>query len=471
VFYRLVLTEPKKVTLTAQLSPTSWNTYVALSTTCGDASTELGCANGTTATLTRNFLDAGTYFIAVDADTENPFTLNVRLDPPIYPPANDRCPGTNISGGGLFTGTMVDTYRDYPPSCSTASLSDVVYEFTTTAPQDVSVLVTPLGAAATYVATLRTTCDDRATEMICRSGNPAQFTRRGLAAGTYYIIVSGPTAAPANRFVLQLTIDPATPVPGNDICSGATDVSAGGTFAGSTSACADDYAPSCGASTTYPDIVYNLTLASPQDVTLDLSSAAPTSYLDLRSGTCGIGMTSLRCVSGAGGHVFNRSVPAGTYWILVDTSIEASTSLDVTLAPPTTACGSAAAVNIDYTAGSTFTTTLTGTTVGRPSDFVPGCRTTSTAPDVPYRINVPVRSSFSAEVTSAGWDTVMHMRSVCETATTEIACDDDGGACSLCSRVPTTGTLTLEPGSYTLILDGYYTGSGPYTISVTATRL
>jgi hypothetical protein len=36
--------------------------------------------------------------------------------------------------------------------------------------------------------------------------------------------------------------------------------------------------------------------------------------------------------------------------------------------------------------------------------------------------------------------------------------------------VPLSGTLTLEAGTYTIIVDGY-SGSGAFTINVTATRL
>ncbi|MBI5491003.1 MAG: putative metal-binding motif-containing protein [Deltaproteobacteria bacterium] len=469
VFYRLVLTEPKKITITAALTPSSYYTYVSLMTTCGDAGSELACAGGYAPTITRNFLDAGTYYIAVDGDQENPFSLNVLLEAPIYPPANDRCPGTEISGGGLFVGTLADTYRDYPPSCSTLSLSDVVYSFTTTEAQDVTVEVTPVGSSTTYVAALRTTCNDAGTEIACRSGNPARFTRRSVAAGTYYVVVSGPTTAPGNQFLLQLTLAPPTPVPPNDLCLGAIDVSAGGSFVGSTSACSDDYVPTCGTAAAYPDIVYNLTLTSPHDVSLALTSSSSLNYLDLRSGACGTGSTSLRCASGAAPTSFNRNVPAGSYWVLVDTSVEANTTLDVTVGPPTTACDGAATITVDYTSGSTYNTSVSGSTSGRPADFGATCAGLAAGPDVPYALVIPVRSTVTAEVTASSYDTALHIRSRCDDPSSEIACDDDGGSCSVCSML---SGLTLEAGTYYLIMDTFSSGTGgTYTLSVTATRL
>ena len=469
VFYRLVLTEPHKITITAALTPTSYSTYVSLMTECGDVRTEIACGSGYTATITRNFLDAGTYYIAVDGNTESPFSLNVLLEAPIYPPANDRCPGTEISGGGMFVGTLTDTYRDYPPTCSTTSLSDVVYSFTLAEPHDVTVEVTPVGSSTTYVAALRTTCSDVATEIACRSGNPARFTRRSLGAGTYYIVVSGPTTSPGSSFLLQLTIGAPTPVPPNDLCLGAIDVSAGGSFVGSTSACSDDYVPTCGTAAAYPDIVYNLVLASPADVTLALTSTSALNYLDLRSGSCGTGSTSMRCANGAAPGLFSRNIPAGSYWILVDTSVEANTTLDVTVGPPTTACDGATTITVAYGAGTTFSSSVSGTTAGRPTDFGATCAGSAAGPDVPYALVIPVRSSVTAEVTASSYDTALHIRSLCDVATSEIACDDDGGSCSVCSRL---SAMTLEAGTYYLIMDTFSSCTGgTYTLRVDATRL
>ena len=478
VFYRLVLTEPHRITITASLTPTTYSTYVSLMTTCGEVSTEIACASGSTATITRNFLDAGTYYIAVDANSTNPFTLSVRLEPPIYPPANDRCSGAiNVSGGGMFVGTMVDTYRDYPPSCSTTTtLSDVVYYFTTTAPQDVTVSVSPIGASATYVAAMRTTCDSAATEIGCRSGNPAQFTRRSLAAGTYYIIVSGPTTSPGNQFLLTVTIAAPTPVPPGDVCSTAVDISAGGTFTGTTVACSDDYVPSCGTTAAYVDSVYRFTLATPRDVTLALTSAAPTNYLDLRSGACG-GGTAVRCVSAAAPSVFNRNIPAGDYWVLIDTSVETAHTLTATFGPPTTACDGAPLINVDYTSSSTFTYTYSGTTAGRPADFVPVSCVSGTGPDMAFRLVVPVRSAVTVTSTTTDFDGALYMRSSCDVASSQIDCDDDcGGTRASClpstmSSPTGTGSLTLEAGTYYIIQDAYSTSSGTFTLNVTATRL
>jgi hypothetical protein len=479
VFYRLVLTAPKRINISLTMNPTtSYYTYVALMTTCGDRTTEVACATGYTAAISRNFLDAGTYYIAVDSNLESAFTLTVTLSDPIYPPANDRCSGAiNVSGGGLFVGNLADTYRDYPPSCSTLTLTDVVYSFTTVAPQDVTVEVTPIGASTTYAVAMRSTCDDRGTEMICRAGNPATFARRSLPAGTYYLIVSGPATGTGNRFLLSLSINAPTPVPPGDLCATAPDISAGGTFTSSTLGFGDDYAAVCGSTATYADLVYRITLAAPADLALTLTSSATTNYLDLRRGACGVGTVTMGCMSGAAPAVSARGLPAGDYWVLVDTSVEANTSLNVVFSaatPPSAACVAATPINVDYTSGSTFTYNHTGTTAGGTNNFTPvTCSTSSSAADAVYALNVPVRSSVSvrSDTTAGAYDGALYMRSLCDTPRSEFLCNDDCGSTRASCLPSDGGTVTLEPGTYYIVQDGYTSGTGAYTLTVSATRL
>ncbi len=74
-------------------------------------------------------------------------------------------------------------------------------------------------------------------------------------------------------------------------------------------------------------------------------------------------------------------------------------------------------------------------------------------------------ATVTAEITSATFDTVLHLRSICADPLTEIACDDDGAG-SLLSRL----TVSLAAGTYYLIVDGYGSSSmGTYTMRVTIT--
>jgi hypothetical protein len=81
---------------------------------------------------------------------------------------------------------------------------------------------------------------------------------------------------------------------------------------------------------------------------------------------------------------------------------------------------------------------------------------------VAVRVDRPLHVTF--EVTSAGHDTVLAVRSACADPSTEVACDDDGGA-MLLSRV----TVNLAPGTWWLLVDGFGAGVGSaVTIAVTA---
>ena len=112
--------------------------------------------------------------------------------------------------------------------------------------------------------------------------------------------------------------------------------------------------------------------------------------------------------------------------------------------------------------------TCSATTAGRLDEFDPGC-IYGAYPDYPYQLVLPVRSAVSVATDTTTYDGSLHMRSACDLPSSEIGCNDDCGSTRR-SCVPASGTLTLEAGTYTIIVDGY-SGSGDFTITVTATRL
>jgi hypothetical protein len=192
-FYTFTITEPRKIGLNL-LVLSGWPTLrLALMTVCGDAGTEVVCQSSYGSTsINRNFLDAGTYWIAVDIASETDYTLTVTFEEAIYPPPNDRCDGAiDISGGGLFVGNLMESYRDYVTSCSLSTHTDVAYVFTTSTTRDVFLTLSPVGAASDMALAVVTDCSNMASEVQCNRANPATLTLSGLAAGTYYVIVSG----------------------------------------------------------------------------------------------------------------------------------------------------------------------------------------------------------------------------------------------------------------------------------------
>jgi len=127
-------------------------------------------------------------------------------------------------------------------------------------------------------------------------------------------------------------------------------------------------------------------------------------------------------------------------------------------------CDAAQVINVDFSGGN-FTWTGSGSTAGGTNNFEATCAGNARSPDVPYKLIIPSRASVVIEVTSASYDTALHVRTRCGDPASQIYCDDDGGSCSLCSRI----SATLDAGTYIVIQDGFGSGSsGTYTLRITA---
>jgi hypothetical protein len=117
--------------------------------------------------------------------------------------------------------------------------------------------------------------------------------------------------------------------------------------------------------------------------------------------------------------------------------------------------------NVTTVIPSSGTQIILGNTSESNNDAVPSCRTSSTAPDDFYVFTLDTETMVTASVT--GFDTVLHLRGVCDDPGTELACNDDntppGSYGSLVSE-------TLPPGEYFLIVDGYGSNQGAYRLTV-----
>jgi hypothetical protein len=93
----------------------------------------------------------------------------------------------------------------------------------------------------------------------------------------------------------------------------------------------DDYGLSCHTFSTSPDAVFRLTLTAPADVVVTaVPSASTTTYVSFRNSPCAIAGSQRTCLSTfgtVGVRTVQHSLPAGTYWLVV----EESTAGDVTV--------------------------------------------------------------------------------------------------------------------------------------------
>lgn len=249
---------------------------------------------------------------------------------------NDTCAtAETLPGPGTYVRTTRGAASDYALGCRPTGI-DTVFRFSLATPQDVEIALSvegSTGAVAIRPAASCTTgpdayCDDESA------------LARNLAAGDYVAIVRTGTGA---TFSLTLTYQSATPVQPVDVCNATTlDISAGGHFTGFYSDVFDDYHLMCHTGTSsFRDVAYRMTLAAESDVVLTASSAGSsslTTYLALVRDCTSEG-TTLACVQRASAEIRRRSLAPGTYYVLLEPSVTATSTtartwtLDATITP------------------------------------------------------------------------------------------------------------------------------------------
>ncbi len=452
------LTEPRSVTIEGEAD--FFSVVLSLRTTCDASASELTCESGFPAAIRRLSLDAGTYYVIVSSSTPGEVRLDVSFGDPIPPAENDTCASPTDAGtGGTFTGSMVEVGDELTTSCGFSGSPDVVYSLTTTSPQNVRVTAqSATGESMSWA--LRSSCA-AGTDLRCVYGAPAQGIAYEVPAGTYYVIVEGPSFRDV-EFTVTIELLPPGPPPQGDLCSDPIALTVGTTYTGTLIDKADDVDVSCGFR--YRDAVHTFTLPSPSDVTIELDGST-FSNMSLRT-ACGDGATQLNCASGDPARVRLRGLGAGTYYVITESSSSGSYTLRVDAAPPTTVvpvsgnenCSSA---HVIPATGGVFT----GSTLGMANDLETSmCGSNAGSPDAAFVLTLTERKRVVATTDGSAYDTVLHIHQTACATRAERYCDDDGGSgvgTSLLDR-------TLDAGTYYIVVDGWGTGSsGSYVLDVT----
>ncbi|MDP2273592.1 MAG: hypothetical protein Q8K32_22825 [Archangium sp.] len=398
VVFSYTLTAAQDVTISVTptgASPTFKPVVSVRAATCGDASRagERGCVSPLAPTEGRLSLinqPAGTYFVWVDsaADTSGPFQLEVVTAPPTPPPANDSCTAPELL---TFTGDVAtvsgstlqaanDNYAgDVSPTCSPSAKQsgrDVVYQFTLTQPQDVSLSLTPASGSplipALYVRRTNCTSQLLSDEVVCLNQVGGVATQQtNLAAGTYFVFVDS-SGGTSGAFTLTVTRSAPTAAPANDDCAGAQSLSftnnvatvSGTTFGASNSNAPTHNAPACGTDFIPRrfgrDLVYSYTLSGAQDVDVTVTPATgsalvPTLYVRSPNMCTSFSAGSeLACVAESTSRPLRIYLPnqvAGTYFLFVDSNSYATgaftlsvTKRTATVPPANDTCAAPTAV-------------------------------------------------------------------------------------------------------------------------------
>ena len=454
VVYYFVVTEESDVTVEVWGRDSFYPT-VSVQVVCNDRTSEVRCLSGSTTTrFFERAMAPGTYYVVIESWSPGIFDILLTIEDPEPPPEGDTCESPILlEDGDMSSVTLADFSGAVPVSCaSSTSYIDVVYAFALSEEQNVRYEVS--GAGFTPYVAVSTVCGDFGTELICDGGNPQARELCAVPAGTYYLVARGNRVGDLD-VSLEFS-DPGEPAV-NDVCDTAIDISEGGTFSGSLLCSEGDYDLSCEFWDNY-DVVYSFTIDEAQDVQLRLSAEDSLNPSLAVLTTCGDRTAELFCQRAATPSTLIRSMSPGTYYVQIAGEYQADFELELTFGAPTTACGDAEVV--------TESATFSGDTSRESNDFGTTCGGRGQGPDVPYQIVMETPFDMVAEVTSAAYDTVLHLRRECDDAATEIRCDDDGGE-GVLSRLETPG---LEAGTYYLIFDGYHAGAlGPYTLDIDIT--
>jgi hypothetical protein len=120
-------------------------------------------------------------------------------------------------------------------------------------------------------------------------------------------------------------------------------------------------------------------------------------------------------------------------------------------------CENAQPIAVDASGGGRFEYS----TLGVQSRYTASCAGGANGGEAVFRVTVDVPSFITAETLWADYDTSLFIRSACDDANAEIACDDDGGA-GLLSRI----SIPVNPGTYFVFVDGFSNRSGNGVVDI-----
>jgi hypothetical protein len=465
----MTLTEAHDVTITGE-SPFDTVTLF-LRSDCTAAASEIDCDSNYPGTLRRRAMPAGTYFVIVQSGGN--VTLDVELTDPTTPPTNETCAAPILipPTGGHYTGNFVDTTDDVSISCNFGSAADLVYQIDLPTESDLTVTLSSPMSRYMYWS-LRSACTTTSSELRCEGGAPADGTLHQLPAGTYFIVIEGPSSEEVD-YSLTVGVSASSPAVHGDTCTDPIPLTLGVPYVGTMSGSEDDINTNCGYF--YRDVVHSFTLTETSDLVIEVDAGNAYVNASLRS-SCGDRSSELRCVTSStsstgmvvplASHM--RAVPAGDYFIVLEgfragaytATVRATTPPTVPM-PATGNPNCASPTVIPEATGGYWT----GTTVGMGNDYsavtcgISGL--TPTAPDVVFRLDLSAPARVFATTEGSAFTTVLYRyTATCHTS--------PESACNAFSGPGGTGQLveSLDRGTYFYVVDGFDAAAGNYEFQI-----
>lgn len=284
-----------------------------------------------------------------------------------------------------------------------------------------------------------------------RPGTYAVRLRMVQGAGEYLVSSWTGGEAPSDKSAAELS--------SGGTCDAPTVILPGRVYTGSTEDGTDDAEGSCAGSSGGKERVYRLDLATRQRVVVELAAEFDT-ILYLRQGDCGDDGAEVKCNDDAGPKRsrIDAVLDAGSYFVFVDgygdeagsyrlqvTSRDAPTLSDVCRGARPLAASS----RVVGALSDGFDNV--GATCGREAKGI----------DAPFRFDLATRSRVRFVERSVDFRPVVHVRRVCEDASTELGCGDSGF-----HEDEAAWSGVLDPGAYWVFADGADEGvPGGFTLS------
>ncbi|MGZ6086703.1 MAG: putative metal-binding motif-containing protein [Polyangiales bacterium] len=443
---------------------------------CGDGTTETGCAaqppTASSIRLKMRNLAAGTYPLYVLGASEGKVELKVSYLTPTPPATNLSCATALPLLDGTTTskavgGEIVDVGK-LSTSCSVAA-GPLVYKVEIPdGPRDLRVRVTAASAGVRTIVGVRDAgCSSLTDEIKCGQGNPADLFMRALPTGTYYVTAG--VSAPSDVTV-DATLSPATTAAANETCAAPPALPNMTTVLVDMKDHADDIAASCIAGPGYMPIA----LDAAYDLKLDVASDVLVVGRPTGSDQIGLGISTASCVAADYGcargyptRISRRALPAGDYRVFVESLLGAQPSLSTFVRPAATP-GPAGADKCTDTAivipkdGGLFV----GSTAGKTADFDASCDTVGLpkggAPDVVYRLDLDKKGRLIVDLAGSAYTTTVSVRKGATCPGVEL-----DGACAAGYVVDNAFLdISVDPGTYWIVVDGYSLASGSYRLDV-----
>lgn len=223
IVYRVVMDEPGDLGL--DLDAGNFLLAYDVRSSCEDLSSQLWCSQAQVSGGRVRNLDAGTYYLVLEAPGAASFTLQAKRLPrstPVEVGINDTC-GTAQEipeEGGLFTGDTLTLLNDYEARCGGGAASkDAAFHLTLTHRSEVTAIVD-----ATFDSVLYRYTDTGLGPDACQSpgesncnddsgmgGTDSRLNAELLEPGSYYYVVDGFNRENAGRYSFEVSVSPVGP--------------------------------------------------------------------------------------------------------------------------------------------------------------------------------------------------------------------------------------------------------------------